>query len=172
MSEPNYAGSFLNLVGRILLNFRTARSTWISLGLFFLCCFGATGFQLVKYTSVALLVTAGILLALFIFVWCIYSLITESDFREDMRATGVFLRRAWGFVNYNALTVILFTATVCLMVCSVDFVFFGGHMYHILATASSRVLRLIFGFALFFIIIQIIFEMAKSGGHKKKKGGH
>lgn len=171
MSEPNYAGSFLNLVGRILLNFRTARSTWISLGLFFLCCFGATGFQLVKYTSVALLVTAGILLALFIFVWCIYSLITESDFREDMRATGVFLRRAWGFVNYNALTVILFTATVCLMVCSVDFVFFGGHMYHILNTASNRVLQLIFGLALFLILIQVAVEMAKGSG-KKKKGGH
>lgn len=171
MSEPNYAGSFLNLVGRILLNFRTARSTWISLGLFFLCCFGATGFQLVKYTSVALLVTAGILLALFIFVWCVYSLITESGFREDMRATGRFLRTAWGFVNYNFLTVIIFTTAVFLMVCSVDFVFFEGHMYHILNTASNRVLQLIFGFALFLILIQVAVEMAKGSG-KKKKGGH
>ena len=80
MSQPNYAGRFLNLAGRILLNFHTAKSTWISLGLFFLCCFAVTGFQLVKYTSVALLVTVIILLVLFIFTWCVYSLITESDF--------------------------------------------------------------------------------------------
>ena len=172
MSQPNYAGSFLNLVGRTLLNFRTARSTWISLGLFFLCCFGATGFQLVKYTSIALLVTVIILLALFIFVWCIYSLITESGFREDMRVTGRFIRTAWGFVNYNFLTVIIFTAVVCLMVFSVDFVFFEGHMYHIFNTASNRVLQLIFGLALFLILIQVAVKMAKSGGHKKKKGAH
>lgn len=171
MSEPNYAGSFLNLVGRTLLNFRTARSTWISLGLFFLCCFVATGFQLVKYTSISLLVTAGIILVLFFFTWSVYSLITESGFREDMRVTGRFLRTAWGFVNYNFLTVIVFTAVVCLMVCSVDFVFFEGHMYHIIATASSRVLRLIFGFALFLILIQVAVKMAKGSG-KKKKGGH
>ncbi len=172
MAQPNYAGSFLNLVGRILLNFQSARSTWISLGLFFLCCFGATGLQLVKYAGLSLLVTAGIILTLSTFVWCVYSLITKSDFSEDMRVTGRFLRRAWGFVNYNFLTVILFTSMICLMVWCVDFVFFEGHMYHILATASSRVLQLIFGFALFLILIQVAVEIAKGSGKKKKKAGH
>lgn len=169
MSQPNWGGSFLSGAIRLITNFSSARSTWISLAVLFLFFFFSTGIQIAKYMVIEILIFAGILLTLVTFVWCIYSLLTESSFADDMRAGSRYMRQIWNGVNYNAFTVLLFVLVVSLAVYVIDEVLFQGHLAYIIGQASERMVTGLLTIAFLLSAIHIGWNAIF---HPKKKKGH